>query len=356
MKRILLIIIIIIGLISSGVNAQSPELINYQTIVRDASGNVLENQDISFLISITQESESGIVVYSEKHFVKTNQFGLINLQIGSGEVESGSLPSVNWGSNSHFLKVEMDPSGGSSFTLMGTVQLLSVPYALHAKTVENDNVNDADADASNELQTISISGTVLTLSKGGGSVTLPSSGNGGDNWGTQTVVTDATISGEGTTANPLSVNGDLTDDQTLSILGNELSITEGNSVTLPATGDNWGVQFAYTNPTLAGDGLLSDPLKIARQEATTGQVLGWDGTTWKPKDDATSDADNDASNELQTISISGTVLTLSNNGGSVTLPTSGSGGDNWGTQTVIADATLTGEGTSADPLSVNGDL
>ena len=86
----------------------------------------------------------------------------------------------------------MDPAGGSSYTSMGTSQLLSVPYALYARDVENKE--DGDADATNELQKLTISGTILTLDKGGQSVILTSSG-GGDNWGTQAVVTDATLAG-----------------------------------------------------------------------------------------------------------------------------------------------------------------
>ncbi len=68
-----------------------------------------------------------------------------------------------------------------------------------------ENNADGDADATNELQKISISGTVLTLDKSGGSVTLPSGGTSGDNWGTQTVKTNATLTGEGTPASPLGV-------------------------------------------------------------------------------------------------------------------------------------------------------
>ena len=87
---------------------------------------------------------------------------------------------------------------------MGTSQLLSVPYAQHALTVENDNVDDADNDPSNEIQTLELSGYDLTLSKGGGTVTLPLT-DLGDNWGTQTVQTDATLEGNGTSTLPLKI-------------------------------------------------------------------------------------------------------------------------------------------------------
>ncbi len=212
--------------------AQVPSAFNYQAVVRNSSGELITNQNVSFKISILEDSDSGTAVYSETHAATTNNYGLANLKVGDGTIESGTFNPADWGTSPHFIKIEMDAEGGSSFTHMGTSQLLSVPYAFHAQTVAVDNVDDADADASNELQTISLNGTQLTLSDGGGTVTLPSTG-GGDDWGTQTVVSDATLSGNGTSTSPLGVDGDLTDDQILSLSGNNLSISDGNTVTLP---------------------------------------------------------------------------------------------------------------------------
>ena len=220
-------------LISLSITAQIPEAFNYQAAVRNSSGEIISSQNVAFRISILKNTADGVPVYVENHRETTNSFGLVTLKIGNGTVEQGVFSPSGWGSNKHFIKIEVDPNGGTSYADFGTSQLLSVPYAFHAQTVEEDKVKDDDADPENELQSLSISGTQLTLSDGGGTVTLPSSG-GGDNWGTQKVVSDATLSGEGTTASPLSVNGDLTDDQTLSIRGNELSIANGNSVFLPS--------------------------------------------------------------------------------------------------------------------------
>ncbi len=214
---------------------QVPGAFNYQAVIRNTAGEVIANANVSFRISILQESETGSSVYVETQRIATNGFGLVNLKIGKGTKVSGNFTPDNWGNSSHFIKVEVDPAGGSTYALLGTTELLSVPYAFHAQTVENDQVNDADADATNEIQALSINGTQLTLSKNGGTVTLPSSGGTvGDNWGTQTVVSDATLDGAGTIASPLSVVGDLTDNQTLSISGNDLSIVGGNTVTLPS--------------------------------------------------------------------------------------------------------------------------
>lgn len=250
--------------------AQVPGAFSYQAVVRNNSGEVIANQEVSFKISILQNFESGISIYTETHEVTTNTFGLANLKIGRGTVLSGNFSLINWGATNHFLKVEIDPAGGTGFTQMGAMQLLAVPYAFHAKTVENDEVEDADSDATNELQSLSISGTQLTLSDGGGTVTIPASGSGGDNWGSQVVESNITLSGDGTSSSLLKVENDQlqptwdniqnkpdgfndgvddvddadndpsneldnTDEQELSIDGNILSITGGNDVELPGS-------------------------------------------------------------------------------------------------------------------------
>jgi hypothetical protein len=74
-------------------------------------------------------------VYTELHIKTTNAFGLVDLEIGRGTAPTGSFSAINWGTNMYFLKVDMDPAGGATYQLMGTSQLLSVPYALYAKTM-----------------------------------------------------------------------------------------------------------------------------------------------------------------------------------------------------------------------------
>ena len=230
MKHFTILTLLVFIFIS--VFSQVPEAFNYQAVVRDESGNVIAEKNVAFRISILKDSETGTPVYVEEHLAPTNQFGLATLKIGKGTQLQGIFGPGGWGIAPHFIKVEIDPEGGDSYLHMGTTQLLSVPYAFHAQTVANDSVVDDDSDPANELQSISLSGTELTLSDGGGTVSLPSSG-GGDNWGSQTVESDATLDGNGTSSNPLSVVGDLTDDQTLSISGNDLSISDGNTVNLP---------------------------------------------------------------------------------------------------------------------------
>lgn len=148
--------------------AQVPEAFNYQAIVRNSSGEFIANTNVAFRISILQGSETGTPVYVETHSVNTNNFGLVNLKVGMGNFEEGVFMPGDWGAASHFIKVEFDKDGGTGYVHLGTSPLLSVPYAFHAQTVAEDAVDDADADPNNEIQALQISGTQLTLSKGGG--------------------------------------------------------------------------------------------------------------------------------------------------------------------------------------------
>jgi len=135
--------------------------------VRNSSGEILPGQNVAFRISILAGSEWGATVYAEEHNAVTNDFGLVNLKIGAGNILTGSFSPDGWGLDTHFIKVEMDVTGGAGYVLLGTSQLLSVPYAFHAQTVEEDNTEDADADPANEIQILSINNDTLYLSNGG---------------------------------------------------------------------------------------------------------------------------------------------------------------------------------------------
>lgn len=155
-----------------GAFAQAPQSFKYQAVARDNTGNLITSKSVGLRISILKGSVSGASVYSETYSVQTNEYGLINLEIGKGSVVSGSFVDINWGTNTYFVKIEMDAAGGSSYSLMGTSQLLSVPYALYANK-SGISISDHDTSATNELQNLSINGNSLTISKGN-SVTLPS--------------------------------------------------------------------------------------------------------------------------------------------------------------------------------------
>ncbi len=117
--------------------AQAPQSFNYQAVVRDVGGTILPSQSVAFRINIHESSTSGMTVYSETFSATTNAFGLVNLQIGTGTVVSGAFSTIQWGSNSHFIEIELDPTGGVNYLSLGAQQLVSVPYALYADSSRN---------------------------------------------------------------------------------------------------------------------------------------------------------------------------------------------------------------------------
>lgn len=180
-------------LFSAAVFAQSPQKMTYQAVVRDASNNLVVNSAVGMRVSVLQGSISGTAVYVELQFPTSNTNGLVSCEIGNGAIVSGTFAGINWANGPYFIKTEIDPAGGVNYTISGTNQLLSVPYALYAQSADYNNLsnkptnvssftNDAgyitaevDGSVTNELQSLSVSGSTLTIS-GGNSVTLPSGG------------------------------------------------------------------------------------------------------------------------------------------------------------------------------------
>jgi hypothetical protein len=131
MKKVLLLLLIF-NFSFLITKAQAPQAIPYQAVARDNSGNPLDAQTISLRFSIHDVSATGPVVYQETHSVTTNSLGLFTANIGQGAVVSGTFSTIDWGGGSKFIQVELDTAGGIIFVDMGTQQMLSVPYALHA--------------------------------------------------------------------------------------------------------------------------------------------------------------------------------------------------------------------------------
>ncbi|MDG2369866.1 MAG: H-type lectin domain-containing protein [Flavobacteriales bacterium] len=125
---------LLILLLSATVWSQSPEMMSYQAVIRDANNSLVTNSSIGMKISILQGSISGNSVYTETQNPTTNSNGLIAIEIGNGTTVFGDFSTIDWSNNSYFIKTETDPTGSINYSIEGITQLLSVPYALYSKT------------------------------------------------------------------------------------------------------------------------------------------------------------------------------------------------------------------------------
>ena len=142
--------------------AQAPQKINFQSILRNINGEVVANKSVSLKISILSGSISGSSVYGETHNKTTDASGLISLQIGNGTLISGIFANIDWGGASHFIKLEADFSGGSNYVVLGTQELMSVPYALYASKTDTSalNLTSRLATKLNATDTVSLSNRI----------------------------------------------------------------------------------------------------------------------------------------------------------------------------------------------------
>ncbi len=128
--------ILIAVLLTASMFAQSPQKMSYQAVIRNSSGALVTNQSVDMQISILQGTSNGTAVYVETQTPTTNANGLVSIELGGGTVVSGNFSTINWANGPYFIKTETDPdgaTGGITYTITGTSQLLSVPYALYAE-------------------------------------------------------------------------------------------------------------------------------------------------------------------------------------------------------------------------------
>ena len=133
MKKLFTILLAV--LLTATVWAQSPNKMSYQAVIRNASNNLVTSTAVAMQISILQGSTGGTAVYVETQTPTTSANGLVNIELGGGTVVSGDFSTINWANGPYFIKTETDPdgaTGGIAYTITGTSQLLSVPYALYA--------------------------------------------------------------------------------------------------------------------------------------------------------------------------------------------------------------------------------
>jgi len=119
------------------VNAQAPDGINYQAVIRNLSGSLIANSTIALRIQVKQTSASGTIVFQERHSVTTSAQGLVNLVIGQGTLLGGNFSTINWTAGPYFVSLGVNFSNGTTYLDYGSQQLMSVPYALYAKNAGN---------------------------------------------------------------------------------------------------------------------------------------------------------------------------------------------------------------------------
>ena len=199
--------------------AQAPQKFTYQAVVRNES-NTLVRGNVGVRITILQGGANGTMVYQETHTTVTNANGLMKLEIGGGTVVNGDFATIDWADGPYFLKTETDPNGGTNYTIEGTQQLLSVPYALYAATSGN---GEGPAGPQGEQGPAGPQGEQGPAGPQGEQGPAGPQGEQGP----------AGPQGEQGPAGPQGDPG-VGVAQTLSLEGNNLTISDGNTVTLPA--------------------------------------------------------------------------------------------------------------------------
>ena len=311
MRKLLAVLFLFCGAIVYG--QVVPQGINYQAVALDQQGQPIpgvdivgrpiDDAEIGVRISILEASPTGNVLYQEEHEVLTDQYGMFNLTIGQGlQVSADAFNTINW-QGDKFLQVELSIENDGKFTLSAVQQLMSVPYAFLADRALN--VDDADADPTNEIQSLSVSGDSLSLSNGN-TVQLPA-------------INDA--------------DADSTNElQAISMSNDTLYLSSGGFVVLPAD----QINDADADPTNEFQTITRNGSTI-NLSGNGGSVTVFDGdytnltnTPTIPSKTSdlvndsgfiTSEQDADSTNELQTLSLSGDSLTISA-GNTVLLPTS----------------------------------
>lgn len=306
MLRLWLISIVLCSVLGSIV-AQVPQRINFQAIARDGGGNVLANQQVGIRLTVIDSSANGAAIYREVHSLQTNQYGSFNLQLNDplfvvALPNSVPFEDIPWLTGNKHLQIDFDTTINLTFPFsLGIIPFTSVPYAFSA-----DDVTFIDPSGAQD-------GDILRFDAASG-LWIPSQ----DSTGGSSLAAGAGVS---ILSNTISVadTSETNEIQSLSISGNDLSISNGNTVTLPSS--------SY----VAGNGI----------NIGTGNTINA--------------ADTSASNELQNLSISGTDLSISN-GNTVSLPTTnytGGSGISIGTGNSInaADSSATNE---LQTLSLSG--
>jgi hypothetical protein len=314
MKKLLSILLLFVCQLAQSQTV--PQGINYQAVALDQRGQPIpgidivgrpiDDAEIGVRISILENTPTGNILYQEEHEVLTDLYGMFNLVIGQGlQVSVDPFSSINW-QGDKFLQVELSIENDGEFALSAVQQLMSVPYAFLAENAmvaqTAVDVDDADADPSNELQTLTVSGDSLTLSNGN-TVQLPAIDDADADPNNEIQVLSISndtlyLSNGGYAVLPADQINDADADpsneiQTLSKTGSIISLTNGGNVTV-FDGNYNNLSNTPTIPTKTSD-LTNDSGFL------------------------TTEVDGSTTNELQVLSLSNDTIYLTS-GGYVVLP------------------------------------
>lgn len=253
MKKIVLSIGFVMAFMAA--QAQAPSKFNYQGIARSGSGQPIAAQAIALRLSVLDGSATGTAVYVERQTATTNAYGLYNVAIGGGTPVTGTLAGVNWASGNKYIKVELDPAGGTAYSDIGTTQLLSVPYAMYAAAGATGPAGPAGP----------------TGPTGPAGATGPAGPAGPTGAAGGTGATGATGP-----AGPAGATGATGATGPAGPAGPTGSYTAGTGINVAA-----GIISAQNTTALWNANQLQGR-NVSTTAPTTGQALAWDGTAWAP--------------------------------------------------------------------------
>lgn len=198
--------------------AQAPQKMSYQAVIRDGSNNLVTSHAVGMRISILQSSSNGTTVYVETQNATTNANGLVTIEIGTGTTNS-NFAGIDWSAGPYSIKIETDPTGGINYAaIVGTSELLSVPYALHAKTVASYTETDPTVKAIQGI--VKSDGTTISEATAGTDYLTPT--------GSAASLTNFPTLNQNTTGSAASFTGGLSGDVT----GTQGTTVVGNSVVI----------------------------------------------------------------------------------------------------------------------------